>query len=54
MLPGRRQPALEGVIPSLSALPEPLTVGMDATLHCEWLAITLRTLGHTVAVAHAL
>ena len=51
----RRQLAttLDAVLAWLATLPGPLTVGMEATLYWEWLATKLRTLGHTVAVAHA-
>ena len=55
ILAERRQlsTALESVVAWLSALPGPLTVDMEATLYWEWLATKLRTLGHTVEVAHA-
>ena len=55
ILAERRQlsTALASVVAWLSALPGPLTVGMDATLYWEWLATKLRTLGQTVEVAHA-
>ena len=51
----RRQLAttLDAVLAWLATLPGPLTVGREATLSWEWLATKLRTLGHTVAVAHA-
>ena len=45
--------ALEAVLAWLSALPGPVTVGMEATLYWEWLATRLTEQGHTVRVAHA-
>jgi transposase len=37
----------------LAALPEPVTVGMDATLYWQWLHDQLEALGHAVRVADA-
>ena len=41
--------SLESVLAWLTAVPGPVTVGMEATIYWEWLA----THGHTVRVAHA-
>lgn len=45
--------ALEAVLAWLSAVPGPVTVGMEAKLYWEWLATRLTEQGHTVRVAHA-
>ena len=45
--------AIEVVLAWLSALPRPVTVGLEATLYWEWLATRLTEHGHTVRVAHA-
>ena len=46
--------AVEAVRAWLSALPSPVTVGLEATLHWEWLATRPTEAGHTARVAHAL
>ena len=46
-------PAIEAVRAWLSALPGPVTVGLEATLYWEWLSTRLTESGHTVRVAHA-
>ena len=45
--------AIEAVRAWLSALPGPVTVGLEATLYWDWLATRLIASGHTVRVAHA-
>ena len=45
--------ALDSVVAWLATLPGPLSIGVEATLYWEWLTTKLRTLGHTVEVAHA-
>lgn len=45
--------AVEAIQEWLDALPGPVTVGLEATLYWEWLAVRLTERGHTVHVAHA-
>ncbi|MEP6622674.1 MAG: transposase [bacterium] len=45
--------SLGAVLTWRSALPGPVTVGMEATLYWEWMATRLATAEHTVQVAHA-
>ena len=45
--------SLQAVVTWLSALPGPITVGLEATLYWEWLATRLTEHGHAVRVAHA-
>src|SRR5512146_2972051 len=46
-------PALEAILDWLAALPQPITLAMEATLYWEWLVTRLQAVGHTAHVADA-
>ncbi|MGQ0766946.1 MAG: IS110 family transposase [Gemmatimonadota bacterium] len=48
----RLDPTMDALGPWLAALPQPVTVALEATLYWHWLERQLTALGHRVLVAH--
>ena len=48
----RLDPSLEALGVCLAALPQPLTIALEATLYWHWLERRLTALGYRVVVAH--